>query len=70
MSHHEADERYNENYPNVCSLIQLFCMCLLKQILSLRESISNLVLSLVEENGPRKTQVALVITPLLKLEVL
>lgn len=30
------------------------------QILSLRESISNLVISLVEENGPGKSQVAMV----------
>ena len=30
------------------------------QILCLRESISNLVISLVEENGPGKSQVALV----------
>ena len=31
------------------------------QVLGLRESISNLVLSLIEENGPGKTQVALVL---------
>ncbi|KAL4233980.1 hypothetical protein ACF0H5_005635 [Mactra antiquata] len=33
--------------------------CPTDKVLSLRESISNLVLSLVEENGPGKTQVAL-----------
>ena len=48
----------------VCVIRQLHLLkqySIILQILTLRESISNLVISLVEENGPGKSQVALVI---------
>lgn len=37
-------------------------MCICFQVLGLRESIANLILSLIEENGPGKTDISLVRT--------